>query len=229
MFVFKRQWVVFIVVFLVPLAQASVKSITPNMIELGKIKSGDIAETQIQFVNTSKFPLIIERVKTSCGCTAAHLENDAISPGDTARINITFNSKGFRGQLRKSVSVLLQDHEPPSLNYILDVEVIEELTVSPRYIHYKLNAATFDSLIQGTFVFSNLSDKTVKIKKISTKDNTITWKKVPKEIKPKDKFTFEFDICPKKKLGFSYEQVVIETDFEEKQNVVVPIYVNIKQ
>ena len=226
---FKRLWLIFIIVFSVSLAQASIKSITPNMIELGKIKSGDIAKTQIQFVNTSTSPLLIEHVKTSCGCTAAQLESNTIEPGDTARINITFNSKGFRGQLRKSVSVLLQDHEPPSLNYVLDVEVIEELTVSPRYIHYKLNAATFDSLVHGTFVFSNLSDKTVKIKKISTKDNTITWKKVPKEIKPKDKFTFEFDICPKKKIGFSYEQVIIETDFEEKPNVVVPIYVNIKQ
>lgn len=209
-------------------SESAVQLITPKLIPLGQIKSGDVVHTEIRFVNSGTEQLIVQNVRTSCGCTAAQLGSDSVAPGDTAVVTVQFKSKGFRGQLRKSITVEFQNHDPESLIYLLDVEVIEELEVIPRYVQYRLKSVPADSLVHGEFTLKNNSDQLFRIKEIRSRDNTVTWTDSYTALEPGKSYVFKFNLRPKKS-GFSYEQVVMETDNEKNPTVTIPIYVRIDE
>jgi hypothetical protein len=54
--------------------------------------------------NTGNVPLIINRVSTTCGCTASDYPKEAILPNTSANITITYNASG-KGAFDKSATV----------------------------------------------------------------------------------------------------------------------------
>lgn len=49
---------------------------------------------RFKFTNTGNAKLVINAVRTSCGCTVAEYPKDAISPGGSGVITITYNATG---------------------------------------------------------------------------------------------------------------------------------------
>ena len=60
---------------------------------------------KIRFVNKSSESTIINKVKTTCGCTVADYPKDEILPGDTAIINFSFNPEGRLGKFEKAIKI----------------------------------------------------------------------------------------------------------------------------
>lgn len=60
---------------------------------------------QMRVVNTGTEPLIIVKVQVGCGCTAIDYPQDAIQPGDTAAVTVTYNPSGRPGQFTKQAIV----------------------------------------------------------------------------------------------------------------------------
>ena len=60
---------------------------------------------KIRFVNKSGEPTIINRVKTTCGCTVADYPKEEIADGDTAVVNFSFNPEGRLGKFEKAVKI----------------------------------------------------------------------------------------------------------------------------
>jgi hypothetical protein len=60
----------------------------------GDLKEGDVVETTFEFVNSGKAPLIINRIKASCGCTVpSNWRKTPILPGEKSSFTVKFNSK----------------------------------------------------------------------------------------------------------------------------------------
>ena len=60
---------------------------------------------QMRVVNTGTSPLFIVKAQAGCGCTGISYPDDAIQPGDTASITITYNPSGRPGQFSKQVII----------------------------------------------------------------------------------------------------------------------------
>ncbi|NPA67058.1 MAG: DUF1573 domain-containing protein [Chlorobi bacterium] len=71
----------------------------------GTIKQGDVIEHIFKFKNTGKSDLIIRKIKSSCGCTAATVGSKTIKPGEESSIKAVFNSRGKRGVQHKSITI----------------------------------------------------------------------------------------------------------------------------
>jgi hypothetical protein len=58
-------------------------------------------------LNTSKSPLTINSLRTSCGCTVAQLPSTpyTLQPGSNVTINVSMNLTGKQGQITKAVTV----------------------------------------------------------------------------------------------------------------------------
>jgi len=58
-------------------------------------------------LNTSKAPVMINSLRTSCGCSAAQLPSTpyTLQPGSNVAINVSLNLAGKQGQITKSVTV----------------------------------------------------------------------------------------------------------------------------
>lgn len=73
--------------------------------DFGKITAGEKVAAIFTFKNTGKAPLTISMVTTSCGCTASSYSNEPVLPGKTGTIEVVFNSSGYDGMQRKTITV----------------------------------------------------------------------------------------------------------------------------
>ena len=74
--------------------------------DFGVIKEEDgKVSCQLRVVNTGTQPLIIIKTQVGCGCTAINYNEDAIQPGDTASLTLTYNPSGRPGQFTKQALV----------------------------------------------------------------------------------------------------------------------------
>lgn len=74
--------------------------------DFGDITQGDKVSHTFEFENTGNEPLILSNVLTTCGCTATSWPREPITPGETANIEVSFNSAGKMGRQNKVVTIV---------------------------------------------------------------------------------------------------------------------------
>lgn len=77
--------------------------------DFGDIKAGDKVQHTFKVTNNGKAPLVLRKVRSSCGCTASQPDKTNIIPGDSANISVTFDSKGRSGRQNQSITVYSND------------------------------------------------------------------------------------------------------------------------
>jgi len=70
---------------------------------------GEKVEQVFRFSNQGTEPLLIEQVKSSCGCTAALVSSREIPPGGSGEVRATFDSTRFRGNVAKTIYLYSND------------------------------------------------------------------------------------------------------------------------
>lgn len=75
-----------------------------NTMNLGTVEKGTTTTVKFEFTNNGNQSLVIERVKTSCGCTATEYPKKPILPGQAASILVSYNAKSI-GSFHKTVLV----------------------------------------------------------------------------------------------------------------------------
>jgi hypothetical protein len=73
--------------------------------DFGKIIQGEKVTFGFKFKNTGKSLLLISSVSTSCGCTVSDYPKEPIQPGESGKIDVSFDSEGKRGPQNKTVTV----------------------------------------------------------------------------------------------------------------------------
>ncbi|MEZ4829586.1 MAG: DUF1573 domain-containing protein [Bacteroidia bacterium] len=86
------------------MAKTSVE-FTAEEYDYGQVQAGTNVTHQFKFKNTGTEPLVLTRVKASCGCTTPSYSKDPIPPGGEGFIDVVFNSAGKSGVQNKTVTV----------------------------------------------------------------------------------------------------------------------------
>ncbi|QKZ11116.1 DUF1573 domain-containing protein [Spirosoma sp. KUDC1026] len=93
-------------------AQASASEKMPQLTfaekgiyDFGELTEGDTVEHSFEFTNTGEFPLIINNITASCGCTTPEWPREPVAPGAKGSIRVRFNSRGKQGEQNKTVTV----------------------------------------------------------------------------------------------------------------------------
>lgn len=71
----------------------------------GSVPTGTTVTHQFRFTNTGSEPLVLTRVKPSCGCTTPTYSQEPIAPGADGFIDVAFNTTGKQGIQNKTVTV----------------------------------------------------------------------------------------------------------------------------
>ena len=69
------------------------------------IESGGPVAHNFKFVNTGFVPLIINNVRTSCGCTTPEWTKEPVMPGQMGSIKVLFNPRSRPGPFDKTVTI----------------------------------------------------------------------------------------------------------------------------
>ena len=73
--------------------------------DFGNVEYGGTCEVAFKFTNTGNEPLVIQKPKTSCGCTASSWPKEPILPGASESIVVTYKTTTKVGNFSKSVTV----------------------------------------------------------------------------------------------------------------------------
>ena len=87
-------------------------------VNYGEIEQGSDPLRSVKFTNTGTEPLIIKNAKGSCGCTVPTYPREPIAPGETAEIEIRYDTKRL-GSINKTVKISTND---PTGEYVLRVK-----------------------------------------------------------------------------------------------------------
>lgn len=86
--------------------------------DYGEVPEGPLAETDFQFKNVGKSPIVISEVHGSCGCTVPSWPKEPILPGKTASIHVTYNTNGRVGPIMKDVIINSNAQQSPMTLHI---------------------------------------------------------------------------------------------------------------
>ena len=128
----------------------------------------------IRFVNTGKAPLQIDRVHASCGCTATQSEKMRIDPGDSTTIRYSIRTQGFRGIIRKSITVYFASPDVQPLQTIVEGTVFTEIEVSPSFIDFQSVPLRPDTTYKELILIQNSSDRPLQIKAVRATSKYLT-------------------------------------------------------
>ncbi len=98
------------------LKNAPVAELDETLFNFGEITQGEKVEKTFTIKNTGKRDLIIRRVRTTCGCTAAQPAKKVLLPGEKTELKISFNSRGKMGRQSKPVTIITNDPNHSTLS-----------------------------------------------------------------------------------------------------------------
>lgn len=93
------------------MSEAGIFDFISEVVDYGEIKQHSNGERYFEFTNTGKFPIIISRVKASCGCTVPSKPKDPILPGESAQIGVKYDT-GRLGSFMKTITISSNATEP---------------------------------------------------------------------------------------------------------------------
>lgn len=104
--------------------------------DFGRITPDRKVSAKYRVTNTGNAVLSISQVRPSCGCTATVLGKWSINPGESTELEATFDPRGYRGQVRKSIEVLCNDPKTPAVTLTFETEVVQEVMPSQDAVYF---------------------------------------------------------------------------------------------
>lgn len=166
-------------------------------IELGAIYHGEVKTIKLVVRNAGNQPLKITDIETSCGCTSAKENVPVIPPQGSETIDVTFNSMGFDGKIRKEVMLYSNDPASPMIYATLTGTVLSELETVPKMTVLNFGVSAVGEQATATFRLRNTSREQIVIKEIACALSGVAFQYPVNSIAPSDTITITVSYVPR--------------------------------
>lgn len=157
-------------------AQKPVIEFSKKTHDFGTINEADGKVTTVfEFTNTGMAPLVVNRVRASCGCTTPNWTKTPIEPGQKGTISVTYNPAGRPGRFTKTITVSSNATESDTRLIIRGEVTPKPVDKSVQYpvkmdeLGLKTNLLQFNTLIKGTE-----GQRTINVANFGTEDIRIS-------------------------------------------------------
>jgi hypothetical protein len=121
---------------LVAQAQAPILTFEKLHHDFGKIGPDRKVAHRFKATNTGTATLNITNLNASCGCTATALGKWSLNPGESTEIEATFDPKGMKNLVRKSIQVTSNDAKAAIQTLTFEAEVVQEINMESSAIFF---------------------------------------------------------------------------------------------
>ena len=104
--------------------------------DFGEVMQGQLVEHTFVFENSGDAELIVDRVKSTCGCTGVLLSKKNIPPGSKGTVKATFNSSRFKGAVRKNILLYSNDPTGQPMTFTVQGVVKIPLEATPARLSF---------------------------------------------------------------------------------------------
>jgi copper(I)-binding protein len=134
--------------------------------DFGEVVQGQMVPHLFKFKNAGDEPLVVEKVRSSCGCTAVLLSSKTLAPGESGEVKANFNTSRFRGLVTKTISLYSNDPQQPVKKLTIQGTIQEILSVVPTGVNFGQVKAEVVSAVQVTLQNHGKAD--LSLKKVQT-------------------------------------------------------------
>ncbi len=210
---------------------SNAQTVSPKMVfetsshDFNKIKEdGGKVEYTFVFKNMGSEPVIINKVKSTCGCTTPDWSKEPVAPGNTGKIRVVYNPLNRPGKFYKTVTITSNAENSPVTLKISGEVLPKTVSVEETYryqtgpVRMKKNNAHFKDIYQNEtrmqkIELINTSKETVKIyfnkNRSLPKHLKITC--TPESLKPNEKgiITVIYNAAEKNDWGYVYDRIYL--------------------
>jgi hypothetical protein len=94
-------------------------------------------EVRFPFVNAGSYPVTVQKLKSSCGCTTASLSKASYAPGERGEVVALFEIGNRNGFNEKNVAVTTDDPSQPSTILKFRVFIWKTVSMNPSVLFWK--------------------------------------------------------------------------------------------
>jgi hypothetical protein len=211
-------------------SQGPEMSIDVSEYDFGKIQYGEKKTEEFNIKNTGDKPLQITKVRTSCGCTKAKVEDLFLLPNESTKLLVGFDTKGLSpGKTTKTVYIHSSDREREIYRIKVYAEVVRRISLTPDTLVAKLE--NFQEKVSLPMKVLNSSDQeiTLKTSKIRgmIKNATLAPKLVvapPGEAKD---FKVNITLPEADKVKYYKGDILLETNYPSEKNIIVSSFISV--
>ncbi|MDQ1771351.1 DUF1573 domain-containing protein [Labilibaculum sp. A4] len=188
-----------------------------------------------EFINTGNQPVIINQVRSSCGCTSPEWSKEPVAPGQKGFVKATFDPKNRPGPFNKSITITANTNPAITILRISGNVIAREKTVADLYPremdglrlqnnHLSFTKVKNTEVKDASMEVYNDSDKPISIgfKRVPAH---LSLKMVPETLQPKQKgqIIATYDASKKNDWGFviDYLDVLINQEYKSGNRLTV--------
>ncbi|MFK5927564.1 MAG: DUF1573 domain-containing protein [Desulfuromusa sp.] len=195
--------------------------------DLGEIIQGTESTHTFRFQNAGDQILVISRLRSSCGCTAALLTTRRLAPGAMGELKLTFNSQGFRGPVQKMVTFETNDPKHSAVTFSLQGKVTAELFLQPQRVNWGIVEKNVP--LRAELEIINASPQAITLQTPEVTSTGIVAELSSLTIDPGEraqlKIAGEFPEGKKRLAGY----IIINSDFPHRSQLKVPVSARLSQ
>lgn len=214
-------------------------SVSDENYDFGKIAEGVEVSHKFNITNTGGDVLEIQRVRASCGCTAAAPEKDKLEPGESTAIEVRFNSAGRMGQQQKYVYISSNDPENPEIRLMFKAFVVDKSEFENKEAVYpKLEMETyhkdFGTVDEGSVLdwevnFVNSGEDDLVIKRVKTSCGCTAAVLSGKILKSAEKGNLKIELDTAKREGKMTRTVTLYSNDPQQPVQTITLEVNVQK
>ncbi|MEE4273209.1 MAG: DUF1573 domain-containing protein [Thermoanaerobaculales bacterium] len=137
-----------------------------KIIDVGTVTQGVVVDAVFDLVNEGNGPLSIKAVRPTCGCTVADFDRE-IAAGATGHVNAKLDTADFAGPISKSILVMSDDPQGPTVTLVIKADVRPYVEILPRPL-VRFNAVAHEPLNQTFIVAGADPEKKIKVKSVTS-------------------------------------------------------------
>lgn len=187
--------------------------------DFGTRRSSETVRVVFTIRNQGDKLLEITNVKTSCGCTAASLDESILQPDESAPLVVTFSLQARSGPQNKSVTVFSNDPQAPVSRLVLRGKVVKGPSWTPRSIFFG-RIRSGDTVTRKADL-SGFSEPPA-VQGVTVDSNSFQAKWVPESGKEGH---LQVQTNPPLEVGSHRARVEVETDHPDYPVMPLPVFV----
>lgn len=195
--------------------------------DFGEIPQGETVRHIFSFTNSGDKPLHIEKVHSSCGCTAALVSTKTLAPGDRSEVQANFDSTRFRGEVSKTISLYSNDPKQPVVQLVVKGKVLETLSVTPALVYLGQVAVGKTSIAQ--VALQNHGDVELRLDKVQTTSPDLVVKPSTATLSAGQRVILDVELTPRPGQDRFSGYVMLPAHGSLRTDLRIPVYADIRQ
>lgn len=203
--------------------------------DFGDIKQGEVVKASFLVSNSGGDLLVIEDVRATCGCTAGIPDKTQLKPGESTKIEVSFNSKGRRGIQQQRITVNTNDPDNKEMILTIKCNVVlpEQTKIEGPHIQFQQTQHNFGKVQEGkvythSFQFSNTGKQTLQIKDVKSSCGCAVTSISSKELKPGESASLKVELDTSKRKGRMSRTLTVISNDPEDPNKILTLYAEVE-